>query len=179
MKTDLFQSCGHCWIFQICWHIECNSVAASSFRILNSSADIPSSPLPLFVEMLSKARLASHSRMSSCRLVITPSWLFGSLRPFWYSSSVYSYYLLLSSASVRSHTVSVLYCYHLCMKRSLGIFGFLEEISSLFPFCCFPLFLFIVHLERLFSLLAVLWSSAFLFSFAFHFLSQPFVRPDL
>ena len=24
MKTDLFQSCGHCWVFQICWHIECN-----------------------------------------------------------------------------------------------------------------------------------------------------------
>ena len=22
MKTDLFQSCGHCWIFQICWQIE-------------------------------------------------------------------------------------------------------------------------------------------------------------
>ena len=22
MKTDLFQSCGHCWLFQICWHIE-------------------------------------------------------------------------------------------------------------------------------------------------------------
>ena len=21
MKTDLFQSCGHCWVFQICWHI--------------------------------------------------------------------------------------------------------------------------------------------------------------
>ena len=22
MKTDLFQSYGHCWVFQICWHIE-------------------------------------------------------------------------------------------------------------------------------------------------------------
>ena len=22
MKTDLFQSCGQCWVFQICWHIE-------------------------------------------------------------------------------------------------------------------------------------------------------------
>ena len=22
MKTDFFQSCGHCWGFQICWHIE-------------------------------------------------------------------------------------------------------------------------------------------------------------
>jgi len=25
MKTDLFQSCGHCWVFQICWHIECST----------------------------------------------------------------------------------------------------------------------------------------------------------
>ena len=22
MKTNLFQSCGHCWVFQICWHTE-------------------------------------------------------------------------------------------------------------------------------------------------------------
>jgi len=22
MKTDIFQSCGHCGVFQICWHIE-------------------------------------------------------------------------------------------------------------------------------------------------------------
>ena len=33
MKTDFFQSCGHCWVFQICWHIECNTFTASSFRI--------------------------------------------------------------------------------------------------------------------------------------------------
>ena len=30
MKTDLFQSCGHSWVFQICWHIECSTFAASS-----------------------------------------------------------------------------------------------------------------------------------------------------
>ena len=29
MKTDLFQSCGHCWVFQICWHIECSTLTAS------------------------------------------------------------------------------------------------------------------------------------------------------
>ena len=28
MKTDLFQSCGHCWVFQICWHIEWNGYRA-------------------------------------------------------------------------------------------------------------------------------------------------------
>ena len=37
MKTDLFQSCGHCWVFQIGWLIECSTFTASSFRIWNSS----------------------------------------------------------------------------------------------------------------------------------------------
>ena len=100
----LFQSCGHCWVFQICWHIECNTFTASSFRIWNSSTGIPSSPLALFVVMLPKAHLTSHSKMSGSRWlwVITPLWLSGSWRFFLYSS-VYSCYLfLISSASVRS-----------------------------------------------------------------------------
>ena len=37
MKKDLFQSCGHWWVFQISWHIECSTFTASSFRIWNSS----------------------------------------------------------------------------------------------------------------------------------------------
>ena len=49
MKTDLLQSCGHCWVFQICWHIEYNTFTASSFMIWNSSTGIPSLPLVLFV----------------------------------------------------------------------------------------------------------------------------------
>ena len=32
MKTDLFQSCGHCYVFHICLHIECSTFTASSFR---------------------------------------------------------------------------------------------------------------------------------------------------
>ena len=78
MKIELFQSCGHCWIFQIWWHIECSTFTASSFRIWNSSTVIPSSPLVLFIVMLPKAHLTSHSRMSGSRWVITPSWLSGS-----------------------------------------------------------------------------------------------------
>ena len=88
MKPDLFQSCGHCWVFQICWHIECSIFTASSFRIWNRSIGIPSPPLALFVGMLSKAHLTSHSRMSGSRWVITPLWLSGSWRSFLYSSSV-------------------------------------------------------------------------------------------
>ena len=54
-KTDFFQSCGLCWVFQICWHIECSTFTASSFRIWNSSVEIPSPPLAFFVVMLPKA----------------------------------------------------------------------------------------------------------------------------
>ena len=64
MKIGLFQSCCYCWVFQISWHIECSTSAASSLKILNSSAGIPSPPLALFVVMLPKAHLTSHSRMS-------------------------------------------------------------------------------------------------------------------
>ena len=50
MKTDLFQSCGLNWVFQICWHIECSTFTAPSFRIWNSSTRIPSHPLDLGVD---------------------------------------------------------------------------------------------------------------------------------
>ena len=99
MKTDLFQSCGHYWIFQICWHIECSTFTASSFRIWNSSAGILSPPQALFILMIHKAHLTWHSRMSGYRWVIIPSWLSGSLRPFLYSSLVYSCHLFLISFS--------------------------------------------------------------------------------
>ena len=78
IKTDLFQSCDHCWVFQICWLIECSTVIASCFRIWNSSTRIPPPPLAFFVVMLLKAHLTSHSRLSGYGWVITPSWLSGS-----------------------------------------------------------------------------------------------------
>ena len=58
---------------------------ASSFRVWNSSTGIPSRPLALFIVMLPKDHLISHSRMSGSRWVITPSWLSGSWRSFLYS----------------------------------------------------------------------------------------------
>ena len=75
MKMDLFQSCGHCWVFQICWHIECSTFTASSFRIWNNS-NWNSITSTSFVRSdgLSKAHLTSHSRMSGSRWVIRPSW---------------------------------------------------------------------------------------------------------
>ena len=94
------------WPFLVLWpllsfpnlHIECSTFTASSFRIWNSSTRIPSPPLALFIVMLSKAHLTSHSRMSGSRWVITPSWLSGSWRSFLYSSSVYSCHLFLISS---------------------------------------------------------------------------------
>ena len=178
MKTVLFQSCGHCWLFQICCHIECSTFKASSFRIWNSSTWIPSPPLALFVVMLPRAHLTSHSRMSGSRWVITPSWLSGSWRSFMYSSSVYSHHLfLISSSSVRSPpflSFIVLIFAHLCAFQthlwnvSLVYLIFLKR-SLVFPFYCFPLFLYIGHWGRL-SYLSLLFfgtlhSNGYIFPF--------------
>ena len=32
LRIGLFQSCGHCWVFQICWHTECETLMAPYFR---------------------------------------------------------------------------------------------------------------------------------------------------
>ena len=175
MKTDLFQSCGHCWVFQICWHIECSTFIASSFRIWNSSSGIPSPPLALFIVMLSKAYLTSHSRMSGSRWVITPSLLSGSWRSFCIVLlcilATSSYYLLL-----------LLGPYHFCpllcsslVESSLGISDFLEEISSLSHSVVF-LYFFALITEESFRIspccsleLCIQMGILFLFSFAFHF----------
>ena len=73
---------GHCWVFQICWHIEYNTLTASSFRIWNSSSGIPSPLLALSIVMLPKAHLISDSTMSGSRWVITLLQLSVSLRYF-------------------------------------------------------------------------------------------------
>ena len=87
----------------MCGHIECSTFTASSFRIWNSSAGISWPPVALFIVMLPKAHLTSHSRLSGSRWVITPLWLSQSWRSFLYSYSLYSCHLfLISSASVRS-----------------------------------------------------------------------------
>ena len=83
MKTDLLQSYGHCYVFQICWHIESSTSTVSSFRIWNISAEIP---LAFFSVILPKVPFSSHSRMFGSRRVTTPLWLSRSLRPFLYSS---------------------------------------------------------------------------------------------
>ena len=80
MKTDLLQY-GYCWVFQICWHTECSTLTASSFRIWKSTAGFPSLPLALFVVIVPKVHLTSHFRMSGSKWMITPSWWSRSLWP--------------------------------------------------------------------------------------------------
>ena len=162
MKTDLFQSCGHCWVFQICWHIECSPFTASSFRIWNSSTGISSPPLALFIVMLPKAHLTSDSRMSGSRWVITPSWLSGSWRSFLYSSSVYSCYLfLISSASVRSIPFLSFILPIFAWNIPLVFWIFLKR-SLVFPILLFSSISLHWSLRKAFlSLLAIFWNSAF------------------
>ena len=170
MKTDLFQSYGHCWIFQICWHIKCSILTASTFRICNSSTGILSPPLAFFVEILPKAHLTSYSRMSSSRWVITPLWLSGSWRSSLYSSSVYSPYLfLISSDSVRSTPFLPFIVPIFAWNVPFVSLIFLKR-SLVFPILLFSSIYLHWSLRKAFlSFLAILWNSAFVYTFPFLF----------
>ena len=158
MNTDLFESCDHCWVFQICWNIECSTFATSSFRIWNSSTGIPSPPVALFIVMLPKAHLTFHLKRSGSGRVITPSWL--SWWSFLYSASVYScHFFLISSASVRSIPFLSFIVPIFAWNVPLVSLIFLKR-PLVFPFYCFPLFLYIDHWEWLSYLLDILWNSA-------------------
>ena len=115
-------------------HVECSTLTTSSFRIWNSSAGIPSLLLTLFAVMLPKGHLTSYSRMSGSRWVTIALWLSGSLRPSLYSSPVYSCYVLISSASVRSLLfltfILPIFAWNIPLHWK-NIPNFLEEISSL------------------------------------------------
>ena len=81
--TALLWDWNESWSFPVLWQLLSfpnlpaywiQHLTASSFRICSSSAGIPSPPLALFIAMLPKAHLTSHSRLSGSRWVITPSW---------------------------------------------------------------------------------------------------------
>ena len=124
--------------------------------------------------MLPKAYLTSHSRMSGPRWVTTPSWLSGSWRSFLYSSSVYSCYLLISFASVRSlpflSFIVPIFAWNVPLVSL-----FLEEISGLSHSLAF-LYFFALITEKGFLIypgyfleLCIHMGISFLFSFAFRF----------
>ena len=88
MRIDLFQSCGHCWVFQICWHMECSTLIISSFRVFNSSIGITSHQLALLTAVLPKTNLTSHSRMFGSGWLTTCPYLNSSSKSLLCSSSM-------------------------------------------------------------------------------------------
>ena len=85
------------------YHLWGGTVGHDLSDLAAAATGIPSPPLALFIVVLPKAHLTSHSRMSGSKWVwaITPSWLSGSWRSFLDSSSVYSCHLfLIFSASI-------------------------------------------------------------------------------
>ena len=75
LGPNLFQSRGYCWVFQICWHIDCSTFTASSFRIWNSLAGIPSLPPGLFIVMLPKQHEFPLLKVHGVMYVIATKWL--------------------------------------------------------------------------------------------------------
>ena len=155
------------------------------FRIWNSSAGIASPPLALFVVMVPKSHLTSHSRMSGSRVMITPSWLSGSWRSFLRSSSLYSCYLFfISSASVKSIPFLSFIVPIFAWNVPLVSLIFLKR-SLVFPILLFSSILCIDH-RRTLSYLSLLFcgtlhsnehSFPFLLCLSLLFFSQLFVRP--
>ena len=129
-------------------------IKASSFRIWNSSAGIPSPPLALLVVTLPKDHLNSDSRMSGSMWVITPSWLSGSLRSFWII-------LLCILATSSEYLLCLLGPYHFCPFLC-------PSLHEMFPW-------YLIFLKR--SLVFLISPLSFLFSFAFCFPYQLFVKP--
>ena len=149
MKADLFQSCGHCWVFQICWHIKCSTYSIIIW-MWNSSTGIPSLPLALFMVMLPKAHLTWHSRM-----LALGEWshhhAYLAHENLFLDSPVYSCHLLISSASVRSLPFLSFIEPIFAWKVSLGISNFLEEISSLSHSIVFLYFFALITSEEFLS----------------------------
>ena len=170
MKTDLFQSCGHCWVFQICWHIEGSTFTASSFSIWNSSTGIPSPPLALFVALLPKCHLLL---IPGCQALGEWSHHHSYLgrEDLFCSSSVYSSHLfLISSASVRSLPFLSFVVPIFAWNVPLVSLIFLKR-SLVFPTLLFSCISLHWSLRKAFLfLLIILWNSnqmdiSFLFSF--------------
>ena len=150
----------HCWVFQICWHIECNTFTVPSFRIWKRATGIPSPPLALFVVMLPKAHLTSHSRMSGSRwVIILPRG--HTIMVIWVMKIFFGQFFcvfLPPHLSVfcfcQVHTISVLYWAHLCMKCSLQF----SSVAQWFLTLCDPL-VSLIFLKRSLVLPILLLSS--------------------
>ena len=153
MKTDLFQSCGHC-CFPNLLTDRVQHFTASSFRILNNSDGIESPPLALFIVM------PNWLHTPGCLTVGEWPHHFGYLGHCFFAAGYSCCYFLISSASVKpllflSFIVHILEWHvHLIspifLKRSL-VFSVLL-FSSISLHC---------SLRKAFSLLAIPCDFAF------------------
>ena len=129
MKTDLFQSHGHCWVFHVCWHIECSTFTVSCFRVWNSSNGIPSPPLALFIVMLPRP---TWLRIPGC-LTLGGLWRLSGLWRFFLYSSVYSCFYFEVLFICSEHLTKV---WNLIMIWEFSEFlGFVVSTSQMSQFC--------------------------------------------
>ena len=182
------QLCGN---LKILWH--CLSLGLEWKRTFSSplaSAEFSkfAGILSFFIMMLPKAHMTSHSRRSDARWVITPPWLYGSLRYFVFSFSVYTGHLfLISYASVRP--ISFLSFIVPIFARNVPLVSliFLKRalFALVFPHSFVFLYFFAWSLRKFFlSLLAILCNCtskwvyfSFLLFLFLHLFSKLFVRP--
>ena len=180
MKPDLFQSCGHCWVFQICWHIECSTFTALFFRIWKSSTGIPSPPLALFIVMLPKAYLTSLSTTSGLG-----EWEWSHHHDYLDHEDLFCTVLLcilgtsflISSASVR-FILFLSFIEHIFVWNVPLVSLIFLKISLVFPILLFSSISLHWSLRKAFLFspcysleLCIQMGVSFLFSFAFHFSS--------
>ena len=183
MKTDPFKSCGFYWVFHICWHIECSTFTASSFRIGNCSTGIPSPPLAMCIVIIPKYLLdfafqdvwllvGDHTIMVIWVMIFFAQFCVffpPLLNIFCFFRSIPFLSFIVPIFSWKVLLVSLIF-----LKRSL-----------VFSIILFPLFLCIDHWGRLpYLSFLFLWNSAFrcvYLSFSpclsHLFFSQLFVRP--
>ena len=131
MKADLFQSCGHCCVFQICWHIACSTFTASSLGF-----EIAQLEFYHLHYLCSQQYFLSPTGLCIIGCMALGEWsqhhdYLSHEDLFCIVFCVFLSPLLNIFCFCQVHTISVLYWAHLCMKCSLGISNFLEEISSL------------------------------------------------
>ena len=77
MKTDLFQSCGHCWVFQICWHIE---LFANPWTIVHQTS-LSLTISQSLLKLISIESMMPSNHLILCCPLLLPS-IFPSIRVF-------------------------------------------------------------------------------------------------
>jgi len=157
---QIFSSCGHCWVFQICWHTEYTTLTVSYFGIWNSSAGISSTSTSFVCNNNSKTHWTSHSRMSGSRWMTKPSWLSGTLKHCFVCSSVHFCRLFLIYSALLDPHFSVLFVSIFAWNVPFISIIFLKR-SLVFPILLFSVSLHCSLKKAFFPLLAILWNSAF------------------